>query len=175
MLDSAKKAKGGAKKKPANPSPKKPGRPSSYSDAIATTICERIAAGESLRRICRDDNMPNMSTVIRWLASNEEFATRYARAREQQAATYVDQMYDLADTEPERHPITGAIDPASVTHIRNKIATMQWLAMKLAPKKFGDKLDVNHGGQEGNPIQAVLQQVSGTSLPVVTDADEDAG
>ncbi len=152
---------------------KKPGRPSTYSEALVDVICERIAAGESLRRICDDNGMPNITTVIRWLTVHEEFATKYARAREQQAGTFVDQMYDLASSEPERHPITGALDPASVTHIRNRIATMQWLAAKLAPKKYGDKVDVNHGGQEGNPIAMVLQQISGTSLPIVPDDNTD--
>jgi len=117
--------------------------------------------------------MPCHVTVIRWLAKLPEFATRHARAREQQAQTFVDKMLDIAESEPERHPITGALDPASVTHIRNRVATMQWLAAKLNPKKYGDKVDLNHGGQTDNPLSVLLKQVSGTSLPVVPDDDRD--
>jgi len=164
-----KPAKKLAQKKPT----RKVGRPSAYSDVLAETICERIATGESLRKICNDDGMPNHVTVIRWLAKHPEFATRHAHAREQQASTFADKMLDLALSDPERHPITGALDPASVTHIRNQVTTMQWLAAKHAPKKYGDKVDVNHGGQTDNPLSVLLKQVSGTSLPVVADDDRD--
>jgi len=169
-----KKAQPRPAKKPASkPNQKKAGRPSTYREDLAQTICERIAAGESLRKICDDDGMPCHVTVIRWLAKLPEFATRHARAREQQAQTFVDKMLDIAESEPERHPITGALDPASVTHIRNRVATMQWLAAKLNPKKYGDKVDLNHGGQTDNPLSVLLKQVSGTSLPVVPDDDRD--
>jgi len=166
--------KAAAKKRVSTTTQKKPpGRPSSYSEALTDTICERIAVGDSLRKICNDEGMPDHVTVIRWLAKHPEFATKHARAREQQAATFADKMLDLALSEPEKHPITGALDPASVTHIRNQVTTMQWLAAKHAPKKYGDKVDVNHGGQTDNPLSVLLKQVSGTSLPVVADDDRD--
>ncbi len=67
---------------------KKTGRPSSYSDKIATEICRSIAERESLRKICADDDMPDKTTVLRWLAAeeNSQFRTQYAHAREMQAA-----------------------------------------------------------------------------------------
>ncbi len=58
------------------------GRPSIYSNDLADLICERLACGESLRKICDDKNLPDRSTVIRWLARDPDFATKYARARE---------------------------------------------------------------------------------------------
>lgn len=169
------KKKAAPKKSPAKPKPepKKAGRPSDYSLALIETICDRIAMGESLRRICEEDGMPHHITVIRWLAKHDDFASRYAHAREIQAQTFVDKMLDVAESDPERNPLTGTIDPASVTHIRNRITTMQWLAMKLAPKKYGDKLDLNHGGQKDNPITAVLSKIGKSSLPVVQDDNSD--
>ena len=152
--------------------PKKAGRPSDYSPALVETICDRIATGESLRRICMDEDMPHHITVIRWLGKHDDFATKYAHAREIQAQTFVDKMLDVAEEMPERNSF-GSIDSASVAHIRNRIATMQWLAAKLAPKKYGDKLDLNHGGQKDNPITAVLSKIGGSSLPVVPDDNSD--
>ena len=148
--------------------PSKMGRPSIYSEALADTICERIASGESMRKICLAPDMPERMTVLRWLAKNETFAAKYARAREIQAHVWVDEIYDVASMQPER-AINGSLDSASVTHIRNRVATMQWLAMKLNPKKYGDKVDVNHGGQAENPFSVLLQQVDGTSLPIKGD------
>jgi hypothetical protein len=39
---------------------------------------------------------------------------------------------------------------------------------KLAPKKYGDKLDVNHGGQAENPIAVLMRELDGSSVKVKT-------
>ena len=114
-----------------------PGRPSMFSDALAEEICERLACGESLRRICADDAMPSKATVMRWLAKDAAFRTMYSRARELQMQVWIDDMIDLARSEPERDPVTGRYDLGSVLHIRNQVCTFQWLMKKLMPKKFG--------------------------------------
>lgn len=73
------------------------GRPSIFSEELADEICERIADGESLRSICRDDEMPSKATVFRWLAEKQDFQDQYTRAREAQADSLVDDMLDIAD------------------------------------------------------------------------------
>ena len=40
---------------------KKNGRPSVYSPELASDICKRLAIGESLVEICREDKMPSGS------------------------------------------------------------------------------------------------------------------
>src|ERR1041385_4379143 len=74
-------------------------RPSSYTQEKADAICERLINGESLRKICLDPDMPDASTVCRWLAheDNELFRQQYARAREAQADTLADEILDIAD------------------------------------------------------------------------------
>lgn len=42
------------------------GRPSTYTDDLFNEICERMANGETLMQICRDDQMPDHETVKRW-------------------------------------------------------------------------------------------------------------
>ena len=74
------------------------GRPSRFSDEILEEICRRLAGGESLRAICRGEAMPHLSTVLRWLPERPEFRDQYARAREQQAECFVDQIIDIADS-----------------------------------------------------------------------------
>ncbi len=146
-----------------------PGRPSVYSSELIDVICERIACGESLRKICEDECMPDRSTVIRWLSKDDNFATKYARAREIQAHVWVDDMYETAKSQPERNSITGTLDSASVTHIRNQVATMQWLAAKLNPKKYGDRVDMNHGIKPVDPLANLIKRLSGTTLPIVKE------
>ena len=74
-----------------------PGRPSDYNEDIATTICDRLADGESLRAICASAGMPNKATVFRWIGSHEEFREQYQWARELQADDILGRILEIAD------------------------------------------------------------------------------
>ena len=121
----------------------KAGRPSSFTDAIADSICDQLIDGKSLRKICEADDMPHRSTVLRWMDDSPEFAAKCARARMLQADALFDDIQDVADN--------GNAD--DVQRAKLRVSTMQWRASKLAPKKYGDK--VQHvGGDEGDsPIK----------------------
>lgn len=123
------------------------GRPSIFSEELADEICERIADGESLRSICRDDEMPSKATVFRWLAEKQDFQDQYTRAREAQADSLVDDMLDIADG---KKALLEGCDP-DVQRDRLAVETRKWIAGKLKGK-YSDK--VKHvGGDEGdNPI-----------------------
>ena len=55
------------------------GRPTTYNEEIASLICARMADGESLRSICRDDAMPALSTVFLWVSKHSEFSEQYKK------------------------------------------------------------------------------------------------
>lgn len=125
------------------------GRPTSYTEDLADDICERIADGESLRSICDGDDMPNKSTVFRWLAADDAFATRYAHARDAQADTFVDDMVDIADDGRndwiERKNADGTVigwqeNGEALRRSTLRVSTRQWIAEKMKPKKYGSKL-----------------------------------
>ena len=135
-----------------------PGRPSSFTQEVADEICERMADGESLRAICASDNMPRRSTVFRWLAADEAFRDQYAHACELRTDELFDQMLEIADT-PQLG--TKSVSKASgieiteadmIEHRRLQVEARKWALGKMAPKKYGDKIDLNHGGQDGNPV-----------------------
>lgn len=116
-------------------------RPSDFTQEIADTICERLIDGESLRAICRDDDLPATSTVCRWLIANEAFREQYTRARELQADALFDDCLALADKEH----LKAADDPQER---RLQIETRKWMAGKLKGK-YSDK--VKHvGGDDGD-------------------------
>lgn len=122
------------------------GRPSTYSKAIADKILEGIKQGQSLASICKPDNMPAASTFRLWVAEDiDNLSARSARAYEVGYDAIADQCVEIADEEPEVHPITGAKDSASVQHKRLRIDTRLRLLGKWAPKKYGDKLEL--GGE----------------------------
>lgn len=132
------------------------GRPSSYSEALAEEICDRIANGESLVQICRDEHMPNRRTVLRWMEADAAFATRSARAREVHADFAQDRMLEI-----EVGVLDGEID---ATAARVVLSSMQWRASKLAPKKYGDTSKVEHSGPDGGAIKMESTVIDSRSM-----------
>ncbi|MGL5362677.1 MAG: terminase small subunit protein [Bosea sp. (in: a-proteobacteria)] len=124
------------------------GRPSSYSEAIGDDICERLANGESLRRICLTPNYPRQATVFRWLVANETFREQYRVAREAQAETLADEIIDIADGKRAEYEGT---EP-DVQRDKLSVHARQWVASKLKPKVYGDKTLI--GSDPDNPLPA---------------------
>lgn len=134
-------------------------RPSTYTKAVALEICGRLVEGESLRSICRSEDMPPAGTVFRWLDAHESFREQYARAREMQADLFADELLDISDDGRndwmERNH--GDEDPGWVIngeHIqrsRLRVDTRKWIASKILAKKYGDRVavDANLSGAVG--------------------------
>lgn len=114
---------------------KKHGRPSIWSQELADQICERISNGETLRAVCRDIKIAP-STVIEWTWKNKEFFEQYTRARQKQADAYADMILDEA---------FNSIDPQIG---RLRVDALKWVASKLAPKRYGDKVEVEQTGTQ---------------------------
>lgn len=127
-----------------DPTPGKRGRPSKLSRKLAREICDRLEAGESLRDICQAPDMPARSTVNRWLADNAEFRDQYARARE----SYNDDEFDRMEV------LDGLLLEGTIkadVH-RSLIDSMKWRIAKRDPKKYGDRVKHEVGGEDGAPI-----------------------
>lgn len=119
-------------------------RPSSYDDALALSICERIASGESVRQICMDEEMPAQSTVYKWLIDHEGFSEKYARAREVQAEFLAEEIIHIAD-DSSGDLISGEdgeerVNTEFVARSRLRVDARKWYASKVAPKKYGDRV-----------------------------------
>jgi hypothetical protein len=103
-------------------------------------ICDEIAAGASLRAACSKQGRPTMTTFLRWVIEDGAICEQYAHAREAQASFYADEMVEIVDTE---------IDPARA---RVRMDARKWVASKLAPKKYGDRVTQEHVGGDGGPL-----------------------
>lgn len=124
-------------------------RPTKYTNELADKICDAIASSNrGLSHICEEDGMPGRSTIHRWLTENESFRDKYTRAREDQADFLADELLKIADeelkttTEYSGGEGSGVTTQDNVQRSRLMIETRKWMAMKLKPKKYGDKLDV---------------------------------
>jgi len=123
------------------------GRPSTYTEAIADEICERLGNGESLLRICNDPHIPSRWSVFRWLDEHADFATKYARAREIQA----DFMNDLIN---ETARLANAINAPAV---RVQVDAYKWTAEKLKPRAYGNK--IQHADADGGHLPVPYFQI----------------
>lgn len=65
-----------------------------YSEALGQAICARVAAGESLKAVCRDEAMPHSTTVYDWLREHPGFAASYQDA--QREARLAERLADRA-------------------------------------------------------------------------------
>lgn len=132
-------------------------RQSEYKQVIADDICERIADGESLRKICLDETMPSKSTVFKWLIDCKGFSDQYARARETQADSLFDEILDIADeskldtyTDKDGNVKT---DSEVIGRSKLRVDARKWMAGKLRPKVYGEKSTQEITGADGGPVQ----------------------
>ena len=93
-----------------------------YSPELAGAVCERIMAGDTLRRIGKSEGMPSAQALFNWIDRYPEFAARYARAKEVQADILADDILDIADD--------LTIDPIRQ---RAQIDARKWLAARFKP------------------------------------------
>lgn len=138
--------------------PRRTGRPSGYTPELAAKIIARLASGLSLRRVCRADDMPSTSTVMRWFGENAGFREQYARAMEARGFGYADQVVDIA-----QRVLLREIPPDAA---RVGIDGLKWAAARMAPRVYGDRVALT--GADGGPlqIQAVrFAEVIGSALP----------
>lgn len=130
----------------------KMGRPTLYTPELAEAIGERLAKGEPLARICADDDMPGYSTVRRWEEEREDFRAISARTRDLGCDFMADDCVRIAD------------DPSIDAQNKRVMVDTRLRLLGMWNKRYNPKIDVNHGGQPGNPITSLIQQVTGTTF-----------
>lgn len=140
---------------------------STFNDEIAALICERIANGESLRNICEDEAMPAQSTVFKWLNDFPAFSEQYARAREAQADALFDDILGIADDGRndwmERNfgeDVRWVENGEAIRRSTLRIDARKWMAGKLRPKKYGDKLDLTATHEVGDSVVGLMERIA---------------
>ena len=133
-----------------------------WTPELEDSICAAIAVNpKGLETICAENRFPDPSSIYRHLQKDEDFCKKYARARENQLQVLADELVPLADKDRICEKRTIKADGSEevvildqVERTKLQIETRKWLLGKLAPKKYGDKVQV--GGDPGNPIQAEI-------------------
>jgi hypothetical protein len=115
-------------------------RPSIFTDDVAAAICDGLAEGLSLRKVCSQPGMPSRDTVLRWIRNKPAFEEQYALARAFYADMLMDEMIEIADDSSKdwRMGRNGPIfNAGSVQRAKLRIDTRKWKLARMAPKKYG--------------------------------------
>ena len=114
------------------------GRPSKYTPELADHICRRLAIGDSMRKVCSDPEMPDITTVFKWIREKPEFAQQYARAKDESAHAHSERILEVVD-----RVLNDEVNPNAA---RVAIDALKWTAARMMPKRFGDRVDANLSG-----------------------------
>lgn len=135
-------------------------RKSKYSDTkdeICAKVLEGMRGGLSTFKSC-DAAGVSHSTFIHWVGEDEELANNYARAREDLLERMAQEVIDLSDKEvPETGD--GKKDWQAIQKHKLQVDTRKWLLSKLAPRKYGDKLELSGDPDRPLAIQKIERVV----------------
>ena len=159
-----------------HPIPRGRGRPREYSDDVAEELLDRLAEGELLEAICRDEHMPSPSAVRKWAAERTEeengrppFSVAYARAREIGYDIIAEGLLTITDGDL-RGP-DGFIDNGKIQELRLISDNRKWLLSKLFSKRYGDKVTQEITGEDGGALITRIELVPVDVRPKVIEHD----
>ena len=117
-------------------------RPRDYSEALWDTLFNSVAHGKAFTSALRDcAGSPSYPAAKRMLAADPALNARYRSALEDRADSLVDEMLGLADT-PIPDELAGPERGAFIAHLKLRLDTRRYLASKLFPRQYGERLEV---------------------------------
>ncbi|MFC0282541.1 terminase small subunit protein [Camelimonas abortus] len=148
----------------------RPGRPTIFTQLLADQICAELATGKSMRTMCRDEAMPSMSTVYKWLRERPDFSQQYVKAKAEAADALAEEILDIADDATgdwlEIHDTDGfaagyRLNGEHVQRSRLQIDARKWIAARLKPRKYGGRGGSDDSVQSANPPGGLVQDIRG--------------
>ena len=133
-----------------------------YTQQLADAICERLEAGDSLRKACEAVGGITCQGVLKWTKDERcvGFGEQYAQAREAGYRLLADQIIEISDdssgdtVDTEHGP---KANPEFVARSRLRVDSRKWMLSKMLPKLYGDKLETTL--QVGDTVTKIFRQV----------------
>lgn len=112
--------------------------------------------------------MPARDTVYAWMAVNQAFADRYARAVEDRAELLADEIVSIADDAANDYGFKEGEDKdgagakpvflsENVQRSKLRVDARKWVASKLFPRKYGEKVQNEVTGEGGKAIEFAVK------------------
>lgn len=135
-----------------------------YENDIASEICARLAAGESVANMCLDAHMPGLKSIFKWLHLGrmvnakepyKAFVDMFDEARRHGTDAIVEDLFLIADDGHndwmEKHygdQTAYVVNGEAVGRSKLRVEARMWYLSKINPKKYGEKIDVTTDGEK---------------------------
>jgi hypothetical protein len=121
-----------------------------YTPEVTQKLLAFLANGKPLKTACLEKGMPAIDIVFDWMRKYPDFKEAYILAKRESVDALVEEMLEIADdgkndTYKEKGLIKTNWDVVERSRLR--VETRKWLIGKLAPSRFGDKLDITSDGR----------------------------
>lgn len=117
------------------------GRPPVYTAEMWKGIFDRIGAGASLTTALKEPGI-SYSHAQRLIDADPALAEAYETAKKTRASRLAEEIIELSDAEIPSH-LQGVEISAWVNQKRLQVDARKWVAAKLYPRVYGDKIDVS--------------------------------
>jgi hypothetical protein len=122
---------------------------------LADAVLANMEVGMSCWKACEKAGVKN-STFMLWVSQDSALAENYARARENYVERIAQEVMELSDVDVGETP-DGRKDWAAVQKHKLQVDTRKWLLSKLAPKKYGEKIEIS--GDKESPLVHRIERV----------------
>lgn len=119
---------------------------------IIPQVLEHMESGLSLRQSCVQASIPKR-TFLDWVRDDAELFAQYTRAREAMLDAQAEELEAIGDE------AASADTAVKVAGLRLKADNRKWLLSKLAPKKYGDRLDLGNADGESFKLSVIERVV----------------
>lgn len=134
---------------------------SAFTPELGDRICAEMIDGKSLRSICAQEGMPSKRTVMYWLRTRPEFKDAYRTAQQERAECWIEEIIEIADDSSadfvKDEEGNQRVDHDHIQRSRLRVDTRKWIAAKMMPRLYGDKIDLTHGSPDGGPVRLIIE------------------
>ena len=144
------------------------GTPPTYDQEQMLTFLDGLAAGLCMEEALALTDM-KLSTLTRWIYSDypEGLMQAYLAAKKMGVEVIVSQAFQIADDNSRDQEMGHTKQGTTITNTnapardRLRVDTRKWYASKIAPKMYGDRVEVEHTGDVGGATVQVITGIPG--------------
>ena len=142
------------------------GRPSDYTKELADEICTTIATStKGLRRLCAENpHWPAPTNIRKWCFRIKEFRDLYAQAMSYRAGWLAEEIEDIADDGSndyyEDKDGNERFDSEHVQRSRLRVDTRKWIACKLLPRVYGERVQVESDNGDASELAKIRELIA---------------
>lgn len=117
-----------------------------FDEKIANEVCEALSTTSfGIKRLCKDNpHWPSYRIIYRWLFENKDFRNSYARAKANQIEIHVEEILEISDNSDrdiiETEDGKKIVNHEHINRSRLMVDSRKWLAAKLSPRIYGDRV-----------------------------------